>query len=51
MKGNESQTEAGAYFLVKLQAGGFYRGGAYKKACKTDLVAGIGHLFKQDIYF
>ena len=22
-----------------------------KKACETDLVAGIGHLFKQDIYF
>ena len=31
VKGNESQTEAGAYFLARLQAGGSYRGGAYKK--------------------
>ena len=23
----------GAYFLAKFQAGGAYRGGAYKKAC------------------
>ena len=34
VKGNEGQTEAGAYFLAKLQADGFYRGGAYKKRVK-----------------
>ena len=31
VKGNESQTQAGAFFLAKLQAGGSYRGGAYEK--------------------
>ena len=33
----------GAYFLAKFQAGGAYRGGAYKKKSVYDLTNGQNH--------